>query len=54
MHADLPEFPRATRVPYDAFADDRTARFADGPAALPPERALLTAFADLARTVPGL
>lgn len=50
MRADPPEFLRATRVSYDAIADEYTDRFADGLADLPLERALLTAFADLART----
>ncbi|MFI9822480.1 class I SAM-dependent DNA methyltransferase [Streptomyces sp. NPDC052013] len=48
MRAPDPEFLRTTRASYDAMAEDYTDRFADGLSDLPLERALLTAFAELA------
>ncbi|NEA84628.1 class I SAM-dependent methyltransferase [Streptomyces sp. SID14436] len=49
MSADQPEFLRATRESYDAIAAEYTDRSADELAGLPLERALLAAFAELAR-----
>ncbi|MCT7352697.1 class I SAM-dependent methyltransferase [Streptomyces sp. 15-116A] len=48
MRAPDPDFLRTTRDSYDAIAEDYTGRFADGLADLPLERALLTAFVELA------
>ncbi|MFI7500632.1 class I SAM-dependent DNA methyltransferase [Streptomyces sp. NPDC049687] len=42
-----PEFLTATRTFYDAVAEDYAERFRDGLAAMPLERAVLTAYAEL-------
>jgi SAM-dependent methyltransferase len=49
VNAQEPEFIRATRVSYDAMAPDYVARFPDGLATRPVDRALVTGFADLVR-----
>ncbi|MGW2931912.1 class I SAM-dependent DNA methyltransferase [Streptomyces sp. NPDC001156] len=49
MNAQEPDFIRATRVSYDTMAPHYAARFPDGLATRPVDRALVTGFADLVR-----